>query len=185
MLLQLEQINQVMAQADCLYEQAEVEQAISRVASEINAQLSKTNPLVFCVMNGGLIFAGKLLTQLDFPLQQSYLHATRYCNQTSGGALFWKAKPETELAGRTVLVVDDILDEGHTLHEILDYCRKAGAASIHTAVLLNKQHQRKARPEFTADFVGLQCPDRYVFGYGMDYQGYWRNAAGIYAVKGM
>ncbi|WP_312255336.1 hypoxanthine-guanine phosphoribosyltransferase [Stutzerimonas nitrititolerans] len=185
MSVDLAHIRQIMAEADCLHPEAEVEAAIDAVASQINAQLAERNPVVFCVMNGGLIFAGKLAPKLNFPLELSYLHATRYCNQTSGGELFWKAKPEISFIDRDVLIIDDILDEGHTLGAIIDFCRHAGAAAVHTAVLIDKDHQRKARPDFKADYVGLTCVDRYVFGYGMDYKGYWRNAPGIYAVKGL
>ncbi|WP_101497767.1 hypoxanthine-guanine phosphoribosyltransferase [Thiopseudomonas denitrificans] len=181
----LHHIRQVMNEADCLHSQAEVDACIGRVAEEITAVLHDCNPVVFCVMNGGLIFAGQLLTRLNFPLEQSYLHATRYRNETRGGDLFWKAKPEVSFIDRDVLIVDDILDEGHTLMAIIDFCKHAGARNVHTAVLLDKQHERKADPSFKADFVGIECEDRYVFGYGMDYKGYWRNAAGIYAVKGM
>src|SRR5690606_30067768 len=131
------------------------------------------------------IFAGKLLTQLDFPLELSYLHATRYRNETSGGELFWKAKPEISFIDRDVLIIDDIYDEGHTLSAIIDFCRHAGARQVHTAVLIDKTHDRKARPDLKADFVGLPCEDRYIFGYGMDYKGYWRNAAGIFAGQGL
>src|SRR5574344_865380 len=133
---QLEHIQQVMREADCLHPRAEVEAAISRVAAQIGEQLRDSNPLVFCVMNGGLIFAGQLLTQLDFPLEQSYLHATRYRNETRGGELCWKARPDVSFAGREVLVIDDILDEGHTLMAIVDSCRQAGARQVYTAVLL-------------------------------------------------
>lgn len=181
----LQHVKQVMREADCLHSQAEVENAICRLAVEITEKLRDADPLVFCVMNGSLIFSGQLLTKLDFPLEQSYLHATRYRNQTSGGELFWQARPDASLHGRDVLIVDDILDEGHTLMAIMQYCRDAGARNVYSAVLLDKQHQRKADPDFRADFVGLYCADRYVFGYGMDYKGYWRNAAGIYAVKGL
>lgn len=181
----LQHIRQIMDEADCLHDQEEVEACIGRVAREITAALHDRNPVVFCVMNGGLIFSGQLLTRLNFPLEQSYLHATRYRNQTRGGDLFWKAKPEVSFIDRDVLIVDDILDEGHTLMAIIDFCRHAGARSVYTAVLLDKQHGRKADPAFKADFVGIECADRYVFGYGMDYKGYWRNAPGIYAVKGM
>ncbi len=181
----LAHIRQVMAEADCLYSEADVEAAITRVAAAINADLAERNPVVFCVMHGGLIFSGKLLTQLDFPLEASYLHASRYRNQTSGGELFWKAKPEVSFIDRDVLIIDDILDEGHTLGAIIDFCHHAGAANVHTAVLIDKDHDRKARPDLKADYVGLPCIDRYIFGYGMDYKGYWRNAPGIYAVKGL
>ncbi|VXD02630.1 Hypoxanthine-guanine phosphoribosyltransferase [Pseudomonas sp. 8Z] len=181
----LAHIRQVMAQADCLFTEAQVEAAIDQVAARINADLAERNPVVFCVMNGGLIFSGKLLTKLNFPLEASYLHATRYRNETSGGELFWKAKPEVSFIDRDVLIIDDILDEGHTLGAIIDFCHHAGARAVHTAVLIDKMHDRKARPDLKADYVGLSCIDRYIFGYGMDYKGYWRNAAGIYAVKGL
>lgn len=185
MSVDLAHIRQVMAEADCLYTNAEVEAAIARVAGAINAELAERNPVVFCVMNGGLIFAGKLLPLLDFPLEASYLHATRYRNETTGGELFWKAKPEISFIDRDVLIVDDILDEGHTLSAIIDFCRHAGAREVHTAVLIDKDHDRKASPELKANYFGLPCVDRYIFGYGMDYKGYWRNAPGIYAVKGL
>jgi len=181
----LAHIRQIMAEADCLFTEAEVEAAIDKVASQINAELAERNPVVFCVMNGGLIFSGKLLTKLNFPLEASYLHATRYRNETSGGELFWKAKPEVSFIDRDVLIVDDILDEGHTLGAIIDFCHHAGARAVHTAVLIDKEHERKARPDLKANYVGLSCIDRYIFGYGMDYKGYWRNAAGIFAVKGL
>ena len=181
----LAQIRQVMAEADCLYNEAQIEAAIDKIAAAINSQLAESNPVVFCVMNGGLIFTGKLLPRLNFPLELSYLHATRYRNETSGGDLFWKAKPEVSFIDRDVLIIDDILDEGHTLGAIIDFCRHAGASNVYTAVLIDKDHQRKARPDLKADFIGLPCIDRFIFGYGMDYKGYWRNAPGIYAVKGL
>ncbi|CAD5107852.1 hypoxanthine-guanine phosphoribosyltransferase [Zestomonas carbonaria] len=181
----LDHIRQVMAEADCLYPEAQVEAAIDRIAAAINDELAERNPVVFCVMNGGLIFAGKLLPKLNFPLELSYLHATRYRSEVTGGELFWKAKPELSFIDRDVLIIDDILDEGYTLGAIVDFCRHAGAANVHVAVLIDKDHDRKARPDLKADYVGLSCVDRYIFGYGMDYKGYWRNAPGIYAVKGL
>jgi hypoxanthine phosphoribosyltransferase len=181
----LEHIRQVMREADCLYNEAEVEAAIAKVGEQICKDLHDTNPVVFCVMNGGLIFAGKLLTHLQFPLEVSYIHATRYRNQTSGGELFWKAKPEVSFIDRDVLIVDDILDEGHTLSAIIEFCKHAGARAVHTAVLIDKDHDRKASPGLKASYAGLPCIDRYIFGYGMDYKGYWRNANGIFAVKGL
>jgi hypoxanthine phosphoribosyltransferase len=185
MSVDLAHIRQVMAEAECLYSEAQLEAAIDRVALAINAELAERNPVVFCVMNGGLVFSGKLLPKLNFPLEQSYLHATRYRNETSGGELFWKAKPEISFIDRDVLIIDDILDEGHTLGAIIDFCKHAGASAVYSAVLIDKVHDRKARPDLKADYVGLTCIDRYIFGYGMDYKGYWRNAAGIFAVKGL
>lgn len=175
----------ILAEADCLHDEAEVVAALDHMGEAISARLSRLNPLVFVVMNGGIITAGQLLPRLPFPLQVSYLHATRYGDATTGQHLDWKVKPDAKLQGRTVLVIDDILDEGHTLAAILDYCREEGAAAALSAVLVNKRHHRKARPDLKADFVGLEVADRFLFGCGMDYRGYWRNTLAIYAVKGM
>lgn len=170
------------AEADQLYTAQEVEQALARMAQEITGKLRDSNPLVLCVMLGGMIPAGRLLGRLEFPLELDYIHATRYRGNTSGGALHWIARPSVPLAGRVVLVIDDILDEGITLAAIVDECRAQGAREVYTAVLVDKRHERKEG--MTASFTGLEVDDRYVFGCGMDYKGYLRNLPGIYAVKG-
>lgn len=180
----LEDIKRVYIESDLLFSEAEVNTAIDRLAGAITEELADANPVVFAVMNGALVIAGQLLTRLNFPLQASYLHATRYRNTTSGHELEWKVEPMCDFRDRPVLIIDDILDEGHTLAEILAYCRRQGAASVQCAVLINKLHDRKAEG-VKADYIGLDVEDRYVFGYGMDYKGYWRNAPGIFAVRSM
>ncbi|MCU7845860.1 MAG: hypoxanthine-guanine phosphoribosyltransferase [Candidatus Thiodiazotropha sp. (ex Monitilora ramsayi)] len=169
-----------LATADELYSRVEVEQALDRLAEEISAALSEEDPIVLCVLNGALIPTGHLLTRLNFPLRQDYVHATRYRGETSGADLEWIGQPNTSLQGEAVLVVDDILDEGITLAAIVEACRKAGARSVYSAVLVEKQHDRSNG--YTADFVGIQVEDRYVFGFGMDYKGYLRNVPGILAI---
>ena len=170
----------VMAAAHCCYNKVEVEHAIDRMAKEITAQLGQLEPLLLCVMNGGLIITGGLLLRLDFALDYDYIHATRYAGKTRGSELNWISRPHKPLAGRHVLIIDDILDEGITLQELIKYCEVENVASVRTAVLVNKLHDRKSLS--TADFIGLDVEDRYVFGYGMDYKGYLRNVPGIYAV---
>jgi len=172
----------VHQQAECLYSADAVAVALDRMAAEITTVLDGKNPLVLCVMTGAVVTTGHLLTRLSFPLQLDYLHATRYGAQTRGGDICWIARPASSLAGRTVLVVDDILDEGYTLAAILEYCHQQGAAEVLLAALVEKRHRRKA-PGLVADFVGLEVEDRYVFGFGMDYKGYLRNLPGIYAVQ--
>ena len=184
MSVDLDHIQQVLDEADCLYNEQQIEEAIRTMGETITADMAGSNPLVFSVMNGGLIITGKLLTHLHFPLEASYVHATRYRDQLSGGRLEWKVRPTQSLKGRTVLIIDDILDEGHTLDAIVDFCKEEGACEVKTAVLIDKKHDRKARPGLKADFSGLEIEDRYIFGYGLDYQGYWRNANGIFALKG-
>lgn len=177
-----EDAQRVLQGAIPLYSKAEVEQAILRMAREIEQALGDRNPLVLCVMNGGLIPAGKLVPELNFPLQLDYIHATRYHGRTSGSDLHWRAEPQQELQDRVVLVIDDILDEGITLDKIVEYCREQGAREVYTAVLVEKLHERKPGMQH-ADFTGLQVEDLYVFGYGMDYKNYLRNAPGIFAVR--
>ncbi|SMC25459.1 hypoxanthine phosphoribosyltransferase [Andreprevotia lacus DSM 23236] len=184
MTLELPEARTIIDNADCLHSEAEVLAALDSMAAAMTARLADANPIVYTIMNGGLIVAGHLLPRLRFPLECSYLHATRYRHETSGGALNWKVAPSEELKGRSVVIVDDILDEGHTLAAVIDYCKKQGAREVLVAVLVDKQHDRKA-PGVKADFVGLQVQDRFLFGCGMDYQGYWRNTLAIYAVKGL
>jgi hypoxanthine phosphoribosyltransferase len=177
----LEEIKHVQATADLLHSEQEIELAIDKMAQEINIALADRNPLLLCVMNGGVVTFGKLLTRLSIPLTIDAINASRYQNLTSGGSIEWLAKPVTSLKGRTVLLVDDILDEGITLQAICQYCREQGATAVYSAVLVDKilDHQKP----ITADFIGLKVENRYVFGYGMDYKGYLRNAPGIYACK--
>lgn len=185
MSLNLEEIKRAREEADCLADAATVEAALDRMAAEISARLADANPLVYAVMNGGLILAGRILPRLPFPLEVAYLHATRYGHAIQGTLLDWRVRPTQDLRGRTVLVLDDILDEGHTLEAIRRRLVESGARQVFTAVLVDKQHCRKARPGLRANFTGLELPDRFLFGCGMDYKGYWRNAPGIYAVKGL
>jgi hypoxanthine phosphoribosyltransferase len=177
-----EQAQALMQQAECLYDRAAVESALDRMASDINARLGDDDVLVLCVVNGGIVVTGALLTRLDFPLQLDHVHATRYRGARSGAALQWRRRPDSSVSGRTVLLVDDILDEGDTLAGIRDWCLQQGAKAVLTAVLVDKQHERRCAALPQADFTGLTTPDRYLFGYGMDCEEYWRNAPGIYAV---
>lgn len=181
----LAEIRRARAEADCLADDAAVEAALDRMAAEITARLADSNPLVYTVMNGGLILAGRILPRLPFPLEVAYLHATRYGHALQGTLLDWRVRPTQDLRGRSVLVLDDILDEGQTLNAIIEHLKAEGAREVLSAVLVHKLHERKAYPGMRADFSGLDIADRFLFGCGMDYKGYWRNAPGIYAVKGL
>ena len=171
----------VLNDAELLYSAEDVEQAITSMAKAITEKLSGSVPLVLPVMNGGLVLGGKLIPQLNFPLQMDYIHATRYRGETSGSELSWLKKPESSLQDKIVLLIDDILDQGITLAAIVDYCYEAGAKKVYTAVLAEKIIEQD-KPIKHADFTGLKLPDRYVFGSGMDYHEYHRNLTGIYAV---
>lgn len=180
--MNLTEITRIQAEADLIYSSTEVEIAIAKMAEKISIVLKDKNPIVICLMVGGIILTGKLLPLLGFPLQVEYLHATRYQGEISGNTLHWIKKSTFPLQGRHVLIIDDILDEGTTLASVVWACEKHQAKTIQTAVLVDKQLNRE-RDFKKADFTGLLVPNRYIFGYGMDYKEYLRNAPGIYAVK--
>jgi hypoxanthine phosphoribosyltransferase len=171
----------VYNESECLFTAQQVQAAMDVMAQDISRAVGGRDPLILCVMTGGIIPVGQLLPRLNFPLQLDYVHATRYSGETQGGELRWIAKPRASLRGRVVIVIDDILDEGITLAAIVPSCRDAGASQVYSAVLVNKRHDRKS--DFRTDFVGLEVDDRYVFGFGMDYKGYLRNAEGIFAAR--
>lgn len=183
--MQREHLETIMAEADCLADEKTVHAALDRMALEITAQLGDTMPVLLTVMTGSVVMAGLLMMRLRFPLEADYVHATRYSGQLSGSELRWLARPRTPLQGRTVLIVDDILDTGLTLAAVVDWCKAQGAAAIYTAVLCEKPDARLPGGLPVADFTGLQIPNRYVFGFGLDYKEYLRNAPGIYAVNGL
>jgi hypoxanthine phosphoribosyltransferase len=159
---------------------AEIQSTLDRLAHEISARLAGRNPLVIAVMNGGLVFAGQLLPRLAFPLECSYVHVQRYGHGTSGGELVWIAGPHEPVKDRTVLLLDDILDEGRTLAAIRARLLDLGAMEVLTAAFAVKE--RAAPAAITADFTGVRVPDRFVFGFGMDVAGGWRNLPSIRAL---
>jgi len=175
------ELRALLSTCECLVSPEAMQSAYVRLAAEINTTLAGRLPVVMPLMNGGLVSAGRILPRLDFPLELSYLHATRYRGATRGGALKWLAQPDMPLVDRDVLLVDDILDEGRTLQAVRHWCLEAGAARVWIAVATDKRHDRKV-PGLCADFIGVTVPDRYIFGEGMDYHGYFRNLPGIHAL---
>ncbi len=178
-----QEAQKILDEADLLCPAEDVAQAVRRVAAEVSSRLAAANPLVLAVMSGAVVFTGQLLPQLTFPLDFDYLHVSRYGDVTRGGNLAWIVEPRSAVAGRVVLVVDDILDEGVTMAEIVRRLLAQGASQVLSAVFADKNIGR-VKP-ISADFVGVRLPNRYVFGYGMDVKGAWRNLPAVYAVKGL
>jgi len=170
-----------LEQSDLIASAGDVQAAIGRLASEVHARFAQRYPLVLAVMGGAVVFAGQLLPLLRFPLDFDYIHATRYGDRTQGKDVVWRVGPGDRVRGRDVLVLDDILDAGQTMGAIRDQLQASGVASFACAVLVEKA-LRQSKP-VQPDFVGLQVPDRFVFGCGMDAKGYWRNLPEIRAVR--
>jgi hypoxanthine phosphoribosyltransferase len=172
---------EIFEQGEMLYSAAQVQAALHRVADQINATMADRHPLVLSVMGGAVVFTGQLLPLLNFPLDFDYVHVSRYGDAQQGGAMQWKVEPRENVRGRVILVLDDILDEGNTMEALRIRVMELGASEFHSAVFADKQNGR-SKP-ITADYVGLQLPNRFVFGYGMDIEGAWRNLPAIYATR--
>jgi len=177
----VERAHEILQHAELLCSPEQVQAALHKVAGQINAALKNAHPLVLSVMGGGVVFSGQLLPLLDFPLDFDYVHVSRYRDARRGGALHWKVAPRENVRDRVVLVLDDILDEGHTMEALRLKVMELGARKFYSAVFADKLHDKK-KP-IHADFIGTELPDRFVFGYGMDIEGMWRNLPAIYAIK--
>jgi len=171
----------LLERADLLCTADEVNGAVQRMAAEISERLAQEFPVVLSVMGGAAVFTGRLLPLLGFPLEFGAIEVTRYNNDTQGRDITWRLAPRDNVRDRTVLVVDDILDEGITLAAIRAKLEQMGARKVYAAVFADKDIGR-AKPAH-ADFVGVTVPNRYVFGFGMDAYGLWRNLPAIYALK--
>ncbi len=173
---------QILDHTDVLLDRDEVSRCYDAMAADITRDLGDKDPVIMSVMLGALYVTSELTQRLDFPFELDYLHATRYRGETTGSDLVWKVSPSLSLAGRHVLVVDDILDEGHTLASIGQCLAQQQPASLATAVLVEKVHERR-NPELRADYVGVRLPDRYLIGCGMDYRNYYRQLPYISALR--
>lgn len=172
-------LEQVLQHATCLFDLHQVEQALDAVVQKLTQDFAQERPVVLGVMRGALPMMGYLVPRLPFYLEVDYVHATRYQKNLSTGDLMWLHEPHVILKDRRVLLVDDILDRGITLKAIADKCYELGAKDVKIAVLCQKDIADFS-PAIRADYIALRVPDAYVFGYGMDYEGGWRNAPGIY-----
>lgn len=179
-------LDDVLDTADLLFDRDALEDAIEAMADEIADDYGDDArpPVFLTIMHGGMPFAAQLafaLGENEIDVEMDYLHATRYRGNTTGSGLAWLHRPATPLQGRRVLLVDDILDEGHTLKAVKHWCEDQGATDVRIAVLATKDHDRRV-DGIEADYVGVEVPDRYVFGYGMDFHEQGRNLPAIYAL---
>ena len=171
--------------AEEIFDQKAVDAAVRRVAATLNDRFGNPDdaafPLVLGVMGGAVVFTGQLLPQLSFPLEFDYIHVSRYGDDDQGGRVVWKVIPRPNVAGRTIIVLDDILDEGETLAHVKQRLLDMGAAEVIITVFADKTIKR-SKP-VKADIVGLTIPDKFVVGFGMDVYGYWRNLPGLWAIR--
>ena len=181
----VERARALLQNAEQIFDAPTVERAVGDVADKLNARFNapddETFPLVLGVMGGAVVFVGQVLPQLKFPLEFDYIHVTRYGDDDQGGKVVWKVIPRANVEGRTIIVLDDILDEGETLAHVKQRLLDMGAAEVIIAVFADKALERSKPVE--ADIVGLSIPNKFVIGFGMDVYGYWRNLPGLWAIR--
>jgi hypoxanthine phosphoribosyltransferase len=175
----------LLANAEEIVSADKVQAAVRNVAEVLNQRFDNDDtgefPLVLGVMGGAVVFTGNLLPQLTFPLEFDYIHVTRYGDLDRGGEVVWKVIPRQDVTGRTIIIVDDILDEGETLAHVKQRLLDMGAAEVILAVFADKE-LGKVKP-VQADIVGLTVPNQFVVGFGMDAHGYWRNLPGLWVIR--
>ncbi|NNE05677.1 MAG: hypoxanthine-guanine phosphoribosyltransferase [Xanthomonadales bacterium] len=164
----------LLEKSTVLFTREQVSEALDKMAEEINAFYGNESIVMIAVMTGAIMPAAWLATRLKMPMQMDFVHATRYQSGLHGAELEYRVPPRMDLEGKKVLVVDDIFDEGDTLAAIKGSVEQRKAESVHMAVLTRKMHNRGLPRDF-ADFVGLDVPDVYVFGCGMDAYEEWRH----------
>jgi hypoxanthine phosphoribosyltransferase len=181
----VERARALLQNAEQIFDATTVERAVADVADKLNARFNapddETFPLVLGVMGGAVVFVGQVLPQLKFPLEFDYIHVTRYGDDDQGGKVVWKVIPRANVEGRTIIVLDDILDEGEALAHVKQRLIDMGAAEVIIAVFADKALGRSKPVE--ADIVGLSIPNKFVIGFGMDVYGYWRNLPGLWAIR--
>lgn len=177
------ELEKIIKHAECLYDFSQISTALDKMAKEITEVLKEDQPILLSVMTGAMITTSHLVMRLNFPLELDYIHVTRYRGSMRGGDLHWLVEPRQPLEDRIVLIIDDIMDGGLTLSAIMDYCRQAKAKKIYTAVMVSKKRKREPGVDFEPDFVGVTTPDRFLFGFGLDYEEFLRNMPGIFAVS--
>ncbi len=166
----------VYNQSKLLFSEQQVNHAVDRLAVRLSARLANTEPVILCMMNGGVTFSAAVMQRLHMPLQFDYMHLSRYRDSCTGGQIEWRAKPQSDLQNRTVVLIDDICDQGASLLEAVRAVQSRDAGEVITAVLVRRQ-----RPDacFEPDFAALECGSGFVLGWGMDFAGYGRNLSSI------
>ncbi len=166
---------------DIFLTQDVIEKAIQEVAEKINKDLDGKDPLFICVLNGSFIFAAELMKRITIPSEVSFVKMSSYKGTTSTGKIKEIYGLEEDIKGRTVVIVEDIIDTGHTMTLILEQLTCDEPKEILITTLLLKPDALKN--PIHADYIALSIPNDFIVGYGLDYDGYGRNLPHIYKIK--
>ena len=159
-----------------LVSEDQIEETVKRIASQIDSDYGKSGKklLLLCILKGSVVFMGDLMKHITIPVEIDFMKVSSYGRGTvSGGSinilldLYRKDFPDTD-----ILIIEDIIDSGRTLSYLVDYLKLKGAHSVRTCTLLDKPARREV--DFTPDYCGLEIPDEFVVGYGLDYAEQYR-----------
>jgi len=165
--------------SEVLINKQAINTAIDQLATQINQDFAGKEVAFLTIMNGGMIFASTLAKRLNLDMEMDYLQLSRYGKSQTGGQLVWKYQPEINMENHHVILCDDIYDEGHTLAAAHAWCLEKGALSASSVVLIHKEHNR-TYANYKPDYVAMNIPDHYIFGYGMDLEEKLRQLPEIY-----
>ena len=153
---------------------------VSRVAEEINGDLAGEDPLFLSVLNGSFMFASDLMKYVNIPSEISFVKLASYAGTSSTGSVKELIGLGGNIAGRTVVIVEDIVDTGFTMKHLVETLRAQNPKDIRIATLLLKPD--KLQVDLKIDYVAMSIPNDFIVGYGLDYDGYGRNYRDIYTV---
>jgi hypoxanthine phosphoribosyltransferase len=169
-------------QLKILISRDEIAEAVDRLASEIKRDYQDKQPLLIGVLKGSFVFMADLIRQLDLPLELDFIRLSSYgAARESSGKVRVVQGVETPVKGRDVLVIEDIVDTGITTSFLLDYLMKRKPASLKLCALTDKPSRR--RIPVSIDYLGLSLPNKFVVGYGLDFDQRFRNLPDIYALE--
>lgn len=165
-----------------LISREEIEAALKRLASAIEQDFKGKNPLIVGILKGSFIFAADLIRLLDFPLEIEFVRLSSYGRgRKTAGELKVVQELSTPIEGRDVLVVEDIVDTGKSVAYLMEYLRKEKPASLKLCVLTDKPSRRQT--EVKIDYLGFTVPDKFLVGYGIDYDEKYRNLPDIRVLR--
>ena len=167
--------------AKILYSENEIRARVKELGAQISRDYAGKVPIVIGILKGAIIFYADLLRECDMAARLEFMAVSSYGAGTTSGKLVFKKDTDADLTGRDILIVEDIIDSGHTLHMLKDELQKRNPASIRICALLNKPARREA--EVTADYIGFVCADEFVVGYGLDFAEKYRNLPYIGVLK--
>lgn len=157
-----------------------IQETIAKMAADLDRDMYGKTPLFLAVLNGSFIFAADLFKQIKMPSRISFVKIASYMGTGSSGKVDQLIGLQETITGQHVIILEDIIDSGLTVNKLLDYLQAMQPASVRIAALLYKPEAFKAN--FKIDYIGMEIPNNFVVGYGLDYNGYGRNSKDIYTL---